>query len=114
MLCTSRQLPDRDGENDFKILFEAKLATACSPSKHNSRTATAGTLYIGDNKLFGRANVPLKGPNVLRGVKNHRFFPLVYRSSRIFLTFFLASSRWLTSLKVSLETEPLRPSSSRV
>ena len=22
MLCTSRQLPDRDGENDFKILID--------------------------------------------------------------------------------------------
>lgn len=52
--------------------------------------------------------------HLLRGVKNHLFFPLVYLSSSAFFTVFLASSLWLTSLKVSFVTTPFRPSSSRV
>ena len=30
--------------------------------------------------------------NILKGVKNHRFFPLVYLSSKAFFTVFFASS----------------------
>ena len=52
--------------------------------------------------------------NLRNGVKNHRFFPLTYRSSKAFLTVFFASSRWLTSLNVSFVTTPFRPSSSSV
>lgn len=55
-----------------------------------------------------------KGEYLRKGVKNHRFLPLVYRSSKAFLMVLLASSRWETSLKVSGVMTPLRPSSSRV
>jgi hypothetical protein len=49
-----------------------------------------------------------------RGWKNHLFFPLVYRSSSSFLMVFFESSLCDGSLKVSVETVPLRLSSSTV
>src|SRR5258708_3374573 len=65
-------------------------------------------------RLAGHAASPRAEEDVLRGVKNHLFFPEVYLSSKAFLTVFFASSRCDTSLNVSAVTAPFRPSSSSV
>ena len=52
--------------------------------------------------------------SILSGVKNHLFFPLVYRSSNTFFTVFFASSRCDTSLNVSFVITPFKFSSSNV
>ena len=105
---------DRMSRLDRSIALEPADLNQLSAILNHAISATLPCSKSCDTRQYLRLKEGVTPIHLLSGVKNHLFFPLVYLSSKVFFTVFLASSLWLTSLNVSFVTTPFSPSNSSV